>query len=220
MAFDNEAIAQAIQVEAERVRLSVLDVPVAADLDDDLDLLLDILALAGTTDDPNLFGPAVLDLCRFAGREGDPDLQAIAFYDALASERSDQVQIASIADCGLVYGLALSIGRKVFAARPDALGARSDFLAAAGIVQNVVGVRLGADAFAWITEVIGMVSAHLSDTAANRMPLVSIDTGHSYSSTLLAHRLYQDPQRASELVNRNNSLTPLFLPIRLEGLAE
>lgn len=221
MAFLDEAVALAIALESERIRAAVLAVPAVDNLDSDLNALLDVFddGIATAADVPNAFGPAVLDLCRFVGRENDPDLQAIAFYDALAATKSENDQVATIADCGLVYGLALSIIRKSYAARRDALGARSDFLAAAGIVQNVTGVHLGADVFDWLSDVVGAASSHLSETAGNRMPLVTVETAHSYSSTLLAHRLYADPQRAGELVDRNLVLTPLFLPIRLEGLA-
>jgi len=221
MAFFDEAIALSIAQEAERVRGAILAVPVADDLDADLNDLLDGFddAVATAADAPNAFGPAVLDLCRFVGRENDPNLQAIAFLDALAGAKSEDDRVAAMTDCAFVYGLALSIVRKTFAARQDALGARSEFLVAAGAVQNVAGVHLGADVFDWLSEVVGAASSHLSETAANRMPLVTVETAHSYSSTHLAHRLYVDPQRARELVDRNRVLTPLFLPIRLEGLA-
>jgi len=221
MAYENETIARAIEWDAARIRAAVLEVPVGEDVDTDLNDLLERFdgAVAEAADTPNRFGPAALDLCRFAAREQEPDLQTLAFYRALAAPASEDPRVASIAGSSLIFGLAISVVRQTYSARPDALAAREDFLAVAGRVQNDVGIHLGAEAFDWLFDVVAMASTHLSDTAANRMPLVAIETDTSLPSPLLAHRLYGDPQRAGELVDRNKAATPMFLPVRLEGLA-
>lgn len=221
MAYENETIARAIETDAARVRVAVLEAPVGEDVDTDLNNLLDRYdkAVADAADNPNQFGPAALDLCRFAAREQEPDLQTLAFYRALGAPTSEDARVASIAGSCLLYGLAISVVRQTYRARPDALAAREEFLAVASRVQNNVGIHLGAEAFDWLFDVVAMTSTHLSDTAANRMPLVAIETDTSLPSPLLAHRLYHDPQRARELVDRNKAATPMFLPVRLEGLA-
>lgn len=221
MSFENETIANAIETEAVRIRTAILDVPIGDDLDEDLNDLLDQLdiSVAAAADLPNAFGPAALDLCRFVAREQDPDLQSLAFYRGLNMATSEDDRISSVAECCLVYGLALTVVRQIYPARPDALAARAAFLAASDKVQNVVGIHLGAVAFDWLFEMVAQASTHLSNTAGNRMPLIAIETDSSMPSTQLAHQLYQDPQRAVELVDRNKAATSLFLPVRLEGLA-
>lgn len=62
---------------------------------------------------------------------------------------------------------------------------------------------------------VALALAGLDDLALTLAPLALIRTTVSQPSTVMAWRLYGDPERADELVARSGSLTPLFLPREL-----
>jgi prophage DNA circulation protein len=60
---------------------------------------------------------------------------------------------------------------------------------------------------------------YLGRGALDLKPVVLVETMRSIPSTVLAWRLYGDPERAEELIDRNGVTTPLFMPTSLEALA-
>jgi hypothetical protein len=106
-----------------------------------------------------------------------------------------------------------------YPAQPDAAAARDIVKAMVNRIGERLGNALGfkvAEAFEVMT---GQTAVELSRIAASRAPLVRVETGISLPSTLLAWELYQDPDRAGELVGRNRVSTPQLMPIAIEALS-
>jgi hypothetical protein len=109
--------------------------------------------------------------------------------------------------------------RTDYPAQPDAAAARDLVRVLARRIGEPLGDALGfvaADAFDLMT---GQTAVELSRIAASRAPLVRVETGISLPSTLLAWELYEDPERAGELVERNRVSTPMLMPVAIEALA-
>jgi len=56
----------------------------------------------------------------------------------------------------------------------------------------------------------------LSEFAANLRPIIEIETQVSLPATFMAHQLFNDAEMASEIIDRNSVLHPLFLPKTFE----
>lgn len=230
MAWKDERIAAQIVADSTRVIAAATAVGLegdpAAERNDLIDAFAD--AVGQAADDPNAYGPAALELCRFCGRECEPLEQAAAFAGALEQAPLSAVQalpdldyqVITATDSTLLYGLSLAIVRRDYAARQDAETVRADFLAAADIVMNNSSRFLDDIVFEWIFSFVGQASEWLAETITNRMPLVGVETQFSTPATVLGYRLYGDPERAGDLVARNGLLTALILPVGLQALAD
>jgi len=119
----------------------------------------------------------------------------------------------------LLAGLAVAVLRATYAARPDATAARTRFAGLASPVVERVGEVLGFAAGEALSDLAGETVTTLSRVAADRAPLVTVETGVSLPSVVLAWRLYGDAERSTELVDRNRAATPALMPVRLEALA-
>lgn len=168
--------------------------------------------------DPASFAKAAVGFVWHVAREGDP--QALA--RAMTAEMAVTIDDAGV---GATWRAALSGGmgvvalRRSYPARQDAAASRSDYAAAVAPVLEEVGLTLGGDAYGWLKDLVGQAVVILSRIAADRAPLVRVESGVSLPSTRLAWELYQDPARAAELVERNKSGTPLVMPVAIEALA-
>ncbi|MCC4298548.1 hypothetical protein [Aurantimonas coralicida] len=182
---------------------------------DDLTLIARALALvqprAGL-----IAAAAMLDAARIVGEGGDP---AGVLDDTETPLETGEAMID-----GFVVVLALTMGayafvRRDYSSSQDAAAAREDLLARAGLAYDLAGSRLSDEVFGYVATLVGEAALQLSRTAADRAPLVRVETGISLPSTLLAWQLYGDPARASELVERNKSATPAVMPTAFEAIA-
>ncbi|APH71451.1 DNA circularization N-terminal domain-containing protein [Aquibium oceanicum] len=120
----------------------------------------------------------------------------------------------------LVMAAALSVAvvRVDYPSRRDAMQARERFARTVAPVIETAG-DFSDEAFAWISGISGEAALALSRAAADKAPVVRVETNLSLPSTVLAYRLYGDATRAGELVERNGVRTPVFMPVVLEALA-
>lgn len=65
----------------------------------------------------------------------------------------------------------------------------------------------------------GNVVEYLSRAILDRAPIIQAGSNMSMPSLWWSHRLYQDPARAAELVERNSVQHPSFMPLDFEALA-
>ena len=165
-------------------------------------------------------------LLRMIGREAAAD-EAVSALLAIAAARAEAPVGASVPARGLVDGVAgLALGaaavatlRRRYAARQDAQAARSELaVAASGVIEDAGGT-LGGDASEALAGVVGAAVETLTRIAADRAPLVRVETGISLPSVVLAYRLYGDPERSTELVERNKVATPAMMPVAFEAVA-
>lgn len=117
----------------------------------------------------------------------------------------------------MAAALAVAVVRVDHAARRDARAAREAFAATVAPVLETAGA-FSAEAWSWLASATGEAALALSRTGADRAPLVRVEIGVSLPSTVLAHRLYGDANRAAELVERNRVSTPVLMPTVLEAL--
>lgn len=118
----------------------------------------------------------------------------------------------------LAAALCLATVRRDFQAQQDAARSREALALVTGPVIEASGT-LGADLFDFMSSVTGAAALDLSRTAADRAPLVRVETGISMSAARLAYDLYGDPARAVELVERNRAVAAVFMPVILEAVS-
>jgi len=202
---------------------SLLDVAgLSGNVLEDATTLADALAEAaeGVYGDRRTFSDALIVFLRFVAREGDPPALDRAVRALLAEDAIDSdAGVDTVYRAGLVGALSIVTVRRDYAARQDATAARTAFSTVAEPVIEQTGDVLGYEAHAWLANLVGQAAIVLSRLAADRAPLVRVETGLSMPATRLAYDLYGDPDRAAELVERNGVSTPCFMPVRLEALS-
>lgn len=178
--------------------------------------LTDSLPAAGG--EPARFLGAYAALARHIAAEGDPE----SLIPALASmiDEGEILEPTHAAVASLMTGaLSVLMLRARYVAQPDAAAARDRIRSVAEAVLERLGDTLGFAAMSALDAVTGETALALSRLAASRAPLVRVETGISLPSTLLAWELYQDPDRAGELIDRNGIGTPMLMPVAFEALA-
>lgn len=195
---------------------------------------LDALSLAGTPStapgDALAASLAVLDTV-VSEATGDPLASALKL-DAMATAAlarrtallgkwgvSDLVGIVPLA-AAAAYSVQASRLRAIkdYRDRKAAQAERSRIAASAGAITALYDA-LGPDAMSALDAMFGMAAKYLSDRIPNLAPVVIVETGVSLPSNVLAYRLYGDPNRAQELVDRNAVATPAIMPTKIEALA-
>lgn len=173
-------------------------------------------ATAVVDDDVAGFGSAMLIAWRAHALSGD----AADAYRSLEKEvLSPGDHLTGLAEqvC-LAAALSLATVRRDYLAQQDAARTRES-LSALLLPVVEASADLGADVFEWLSGVTGEMALELSRVAADRAPLVRVETGLSMSAARLAYDLYGDPARAPELVGRNKVATPVFMPVTFEAVA-
>ena len=66
-------------------------------------------------------------------------------------------------------------------------------------------------------DIYGLAARHLSSRIPDLAPVIIVEVGISLPSNVLAYRLYGDPSRGLELVNRNKVVTPCYMPTTFEA---
>ena len=102
--------------------------------------------------------------------------------------------------------------------RKAAQAERARIASSAGAITALYDA-LGPDAMSALDAMFGMAAKYLSERIPNLAPVVIVETGVSLPSNVLAYRLYGDPNRAQELVDRNAVATPAIMPTKIEALA-
>lgn len=159
---------------------------------------------------------ALLDVAVILGTSGDPDGLIADTATGVATGSADADGFAAL--LGLTIA-AYAFVRADYPAAQDAAAGRSALLARAEGAYAAIGPVAGDIGLAFAVDLVGSAAIAISRTAADRAPLVRVETGISLPSTLLAWQLYQDVDRAAELVTRNGSATPAVMPSVLEALA-
>lgn len=155
---------------------------------------------------------AYLDVCRQLGESADDSAGLIA---ALAEYAEPSI----IEQIGMLVAACFASVKADYAARPDAQAARVALSLQADAVIDAAGALYGADVHRWLIRLVGEAVVQISAIAANRAPLVRVETGLSLPSSLLAYDLYGDPARGAELIERNRTGTPMVMPVTFEALA-
>ncbi|WP_323011122.1 hypothetical protein [Paracoccus sp. (in: a-proteobacteria)] len=153
-----------------------------------------------------------LEVCRLVG-------EAATDRTGLVSALDDLGNGDVLARIGALVVGSFAAVRADYPARPDAQAARARIAARAEDILEEAGGAFGADVHQFLQRLAGEAIMQVSAIAANRAPLVRVETGLSLPSSALAWDLYGDPSRGEELVARNRSGTPLLMPTRLEALA-
>lgn len=174
-------------------------------------------ASASAIEEPETYALSLADGWRLVALNADPmELRAHLTVELLRPVESP----AGIAEQTAIAGaLAIASVRGDYAARPDARRARESMAASVAPVLASAGAALGHEAQAWLSEMTGTAAMILSRTAADRSPLVRVETMLSLSAVTAAYKLYGDANRARELVDRNRVATAVFLPVTFEALA-
>jgi prophage DNA circulation protein len=214
-----DRVAFAISATAELVALvtpAALAQRERSRADDLAAALADSVPLAGNA--PGLFLLAYAALARHLAAEGDP-ASLTPSLEAMVIDADIADAMTAAAASILAGALCVLMLRIYYAAQPDAAAARDSIKAVAETILEKLGDTLGFKAMNALDAATGETTLALSRIAASRAPLVIVETGVSLPSTLLAWELYEDPERAGELVERNRIGTPLLMPIGFEALA-
>ncbi|SFK29306.1 hypothetical protein SAMN04488498_104334 [Mesorhizobium albiziae] len=175
---------------------------------------------ANFADDPADFVAALLSAWRSVALHGDADLlrPLLSFeVDARLGDPAGDRMRASDIVC-LTAAMAVASARGTYAAEQDASTARAELARIATPAIEAAGM-LGVDALEWLSRLTGQAALELSRIAANRAPLVMVETGVSLSAIRAAHDLYGDANRAGEIVARNRAAAAAFLPVVFEALS-
>ena len=113
----------------------------------------------------------------------------------------------------------LAEAKSDFADRQSALAARSRITAHLDQASDRIAAGAGAEIHAILTRAARHATDFLVASAGELRPAVRVEATRSWPSTALAWSLYGDPARAPELVLRNRSGTPLFMPAVLDAVS-
>jgi prophage DNA circulation protein len=159
--------------------------------------------------------------------DSDPSAAAATLVDAAALAinyvpTDDNVVTPPAASCAIALAVATAmeairlIATATYTNRQDAIRARAKIASIANPVLPLCGA-LGPDAADALFDVWGKAADQLSNQIATLAPIVIIETPISMPSTILAYRLYGDPSRGAELVDRNKVGTPMLMPSIFEA---
>ncbi len=141
--------------------------------------------------------------------------QAPSAYDA----QINAAAAARLARLAALTAFAEAVVRANYVSRPDGITARAQVAARFGDeLANCFGAA-DAGLFVAIQNLRAAVVDFLTRLITNLKPIVTVDTVQQRPSLTLAWRLYADPLRATELVERNQVRHPSFMPVSFEALA-
>lgn len=153
---------------------------------------------------------AALELARLVGLIADPDALAARIATESSASALDATTLLVAACFGAVRG--------DYASRQDAVDARAQIASRADATYRTAG-NLDADLLDWLIRLAGETIQQLSLIAADRAPLVRVETGISLPSSVIAWKLYGQPSRGEELAGRNKSGTAMLMPATIEAVA-
>jgi prophage DNA circulation protein len=181
---------------------------------------------------------AVSDLCdviRDLGSEADPaqieSLGGAALPFLVASipvTSSPAVTLASdfaraavaCVEAALLAEVAVAVAERSYSDRPLAQAATKRLAGLGDTSLERIAEYGGEEIWQAASDAVRQAIDYLGRGALDLKPVVLVEAMRSFPSTVLAWRLYGDPERAEELVARNGVTTPLFMPTTLEALAQ
>ena len=104
-------------------------------------------------------------------------------------------------------------------ARDEAIAARRRIDDALTGSIDRLAAALGDRVTETLAAAAAQASRRLSDRAASLKPTVRVTLTRAYPSTVVAWRLYGDPNRGAELAKRATCGTPMFMPTEFDALA-
>ncbi|WP_376704682.1 DNA circularization N-terminal domain-containing protein [Mesorhizobium sp. ISC25] len=124
-----------------------------------------------------------------------------------------------VAAAAFATGFCQTLAAGDYLSRQDARRARDRISPVVDPVLEALAAGIDVAVSEWLGEIAATAASDLSAVAANRAPLVSVQTEISLPATALAYALYGDAGRAGELVRRNSVATPAAMPISFEAIA-
>lgn len=100
--------------------------------------------------------------------------------------------------------------------RRDAARARATIADLADAVLPFYG-SLGPAAIDAFDDIYGEAARHISSRILDLAPVMLVEVDASLPANVLAWRLYGDPNRSQELIDRNHVTTPCFMPLQFEA---
>ncbi len=187
---------------------------VITDADDLADVSDRAEALAALTG--GSYAAEALDLVRIIGESA---VLPVDFAALVAGNGIADMSSRAMAQFLATVARAVAIGRIDWPSRPAAIAAR-EALVADGETARATAASFGADVLTWFNGLMAIAVRLVSAIAATRAPMVTVETGISLPSTLLAYKLYGDPARAGALCDVAGSMTPALMPARFEALGK
>lgn len=192
--------------------------------------------LTGAVDISEL-ATAIGDLCdiiRDLGRFSDP-MQAEIQMGAILPTISELVgvsaspaitlasdlarTVAACIEAAVLAEIAVAVASRQYEDRPSAIAASRRLNAFLDATLMRIAEYGGEDLWHAAETAATHAIDYLSRSASDLKPVVLVGTLRSFPATVIAWRLYGDPSRAQELVQRNAVATPLFMPSSIEALA-
>jgi hypothetical protein len=204
MAADKGALIAWLKAKADLVVTNVSD---RADLEDRF-------AVASRLDAAH-FAAETIDIAKVIGQSCRTPSLYRDLADLSAIDDAETVKAASVLSA---IALSLSVGRIAWVSRPSARRARQMLIDMADSAYAVTS-GLGPDLHSWLIALSGVAIRLISEISADMTPVVTVQSGVSLPSTVLAYRLYGDARRASGLVDLAGAGTPFIMPVEFEALA-
>jgi prophage DNA circulation protein len=230
--------ASVVQALADIIEATRASLPLAADTAANLATRISRVraAMVGTVDLTSLANGTgdLCDIIRDLGRRADPALAESRIAAALPQiaaavpvSASPAITLASdlghaIAACveaACLAEVAVAISSRAYTDRRSALAGCARLTAAADASLERIALAAGEDVWRAASDAIRHALDFLSRGALDLKPVVLVESMRSFPATVLAWRLYGDPSRAAELVDRNGVATSLFMPCAIEALA-
>lgn len=179
----------------------------------DLAALADRIEAAGALD-ADAFATECIDMMRIVGESvrTEPHIKALG-------DLSSVDDAAAIKAVTVLSSIAMSLGlvRVEWISRRAARRGR-DLLSVRVVEAEMVAADLSPDLHRWIGTLANLAIRAVSERSADMVPIVTVESGVSLPSTVLAYRLYGDATRASGLVDIAEAATPMIMPVRFEAL--
>lgn len=167
--------------------------------------------------DPQAYSAALSDYISLVILGDVPALMPVILSEIERTKMDSEVEIVTAAI--LIGGYAVLLLDNAYPSREDAVKARSILSTLVDVHAETIGDSLGFEVLEAFLTLTGSASEELSRIATNQIPLIRVETGIEMPSTLLAYRLYEDPDRAVELIERNKVATPAYMPVSFEALS-
>ncbi|WP_457091399.1 hypothetical protein [Microvirga sp. P5_D2] len=165
--------------------------------------------------------------CDPAEIEGRGTAALPLLVDAVPATTSPAVNLASdfaraavaCVEAAVLVEVAVAVAERSYMDRPSAQAATGRLSGLADTSLERIAEYGGEDIWRAASDAVRQAIDYLARGALDLKPVVLVEAMRSFPSTVLAWRLYGDPERAEELVDRNAVTTSLFFPTTFEALA-
>lgn len=167
--------------------------------------------------DAGLFSVSAIDMARVIG----DSVSDTGGFQTLAVPHGLPPPLSAAGDVLQAVMISLAAVKVAWPSRPSARACRDRIGAAVerGLAAAVEIGADGADLYAWLSDLSGIAVQVVSELAANGVPVVTVRTGISLPSSLMAYHLYGDAGRAGDVVDVSRSSTPMLMPTRFQALS-